>query len=168
MTLRDFIQQNLIEEIGTIKDEHPYMAFLLISCGIEFLGKCIGANDWQDSGHSTADFNNALSRFPSLQKYQSPNIGSKSLYRIIRCGLCHALLPQQGIVLSQDASQDLNSHPIVLKIDDFYGDFVTACETLKNDGSLLGLGKTLDMELLSISAGSSGATPPYTTTVRVP
>lgn len=40
---RDFINETLIGEIGAIvngKEKHDYLSFLLISCGIEFLGKC--------------------------------------------------------------------------------------------------------------------------------
>lgn len=38
-TVKEFIKEYLIDQIGEIKENYPYFAFLLMSVGIEFLGE---------------------------------------------------------------------------------------------------------------------------------
>ena len=59
---KDFIQTVLINEFGELSITHPYISFILMGIGIEFLGKCIDPNlsDWNISGRSKKDFENAI------------------------------------------------------------------------------------------------------------
>nr|MBQ5604218.1 hypothetical protein [Bacteroidales bacterium] len=124
ITVREFIKNYLIVQIGEIKNNHPYFAFLLMAVGIEFLGKCQNSYDWDDSKEKIKpyeNFENGLQLGP-LKKYA--NI--KGLYDKLRNGLAHALLIKQGIKVSQGDS------PNALNSDTFYADFKEACESVLN------------------------------------
>jgi hypothetical protein len=41
LKLKDFIKSVLIDELGAMIDQHPYISFIMMGIGIEFLGKCI-------------------------------------------------------------------------------------------------------------------------------
>ena len=41
MKPKEFIQKVLIDEVDKIIEHHPYIAFSIMTIGIEFLGKCI-------------------------------------------------------------------------------------------------------------------------------
>ena len=68
---RDFINETLIGEIGAIvngKEKHDYLSYLLISCGIEFLGKCTAPikTNWQDHKKNGYYFKKGLALFRTL------------------------------------------------------------------------------------------------------
>jgi len=139
---KDFINQVLINEIQDIVIKHPYLAFLLICTGIEFLGKCIDTNnqnwDWnQKYQEINQPFDNAIKKlFPKkysllLEKY--------SLRDQLRNGMIHILAPKSKIGLSQlkhDKNGEIlmKNHPfeqngkLVFIIEYFYIDFVDACK----------------------------------------
>jgi len=129
---KDFIKSVLIDELGTLIEKHPYISFIMMGIGIEFLGKCIegSLNDWNLSGRSGLDFKDAINTIPSLQKY-APYLTTHDLYGSFRCGLAHAVSPKYKITLS---SKDEMGHLIEesgrinLKVEDFYSDFKLACE----------------------------------------
>jgi hypothetical protein len=127
----DFIQTVLINEIGELVDSHPYISFILMGIGIEFMGKCIDSSltDWNVSGRSKFDFENAIKTIPSLQKYE-PYLTSHQMYSSFRCGLAHAVSPKVQITLSskQEMGHLLqNNGRLNLKVEDFYQDFKDAC-----------------------------------------
>ena len=130
LSVREFIQETLIEECGAIvngKEKHDYLSFLFIACGIEFLGRCVLNKAWDDNDNTKCNFISGLSLFPD--SYQNV---SETLYGGLRCGICHALLPQKGINVSSTEHQNLNSTPMLLNIHTFYRDFKNACESLLN------------------------------------
>lgn len=127
----DFIQTVLIKELGELVDTHPYLSFVLIGIGIEFMGKCIDTNltDWNVSGRSKCDFENAIKTIPSLKRYET-YLTSHQMYSSFRCGLAHAVSPKVQITLS--SKQEMghlieNNGRLNLKIEDFYQDFKDAC-----------------------------------------
>lgn len=64
-----FISDYYIGEVKRlINDRHYFVAFLVISSGIEFLGKAVSAHDWFKIGTSKKDFNSALSVFKQIRK----------------------------------------------------------------------------------------------------
>lgn len=93
MTTENFINKVLIEEIGDIVKCHPYLAALLIGCGIEFLGKCLDDSqesfDYKDEKACKALFEKAMTEAPTLQKYSW-----KDMYYQIRCGMVHEMRPE--------------------------------------------------------------------------
>ena len=98
---KEFIQTVLINEIGELTDSHPYISFILMGIGIEFIGKCVDTSltDWNVSGRSKQDFENAIKAIPSLKKYE-PYLASHQMYSSFRCGLAHAVSPKLQITLS--------------------------------------------------------------------
>lgn len=129
MNVQDFIKQLYIKEIGEIKNEHPYMAYMVMGAGIEFLGKVLAQpsrNDWFEDGHSRADFENAVSSLPGLSRY---NVIKNDLYKQLRCGLLHSSLPNANIKLGDNnAVENITTAPYILNIDVFYDAFKTACD----------------------------------------
>lgn len=155
VTVREFIQNYLIDQIGDIKDRHPYFAFLLMAVGIEFLGKCQNSHDWDDYGKvgPYKNFEKGLTIGP-LQKYIN-----RGLYGTLRNGLAHALLIKQGIKVSQ------GDYPNALNSDTFYADFKEACESVLNAkdngcGKILTtdgieIKKNLDATFFTITVGTN-------------
>lgn len=129
---KDFIQTVLIKEIGELSDSHPYISFILMGIGIEFMGKCIDQNlsEWNTAGRSKRDFENAIKSIPSLQRYQS-YLTSHEMYSSFRCGLAHAISPKTKITLSskQEMAHLVETNGrLNFKVEDFYLDFKAACE----------------------------------------
>lgn len=155
ISVRQFIQKYLIDEIGEIVKTHPYFAFLLMAVGIEFLGKCQNSNDWDDYNNISpkVNFNNGLKIEP-LKRYANMDLCNK-----LRNGLAHTLLIKQGIKVSQGGgSNALNS-------DTFYADFKEACESVLNAkdngcGKILTtdgieIKKNLDATFFTITVGTN-------------
>ncbi len=121
VTVREFIEEYLIRQIGEIKNDYPYLAFVLMSVGIEFLGKCQNTKtNWQYND-SANDFKLGMSLFSN-----SYNWNAGDLYSKLRCGMAHALQTKQ-IDLS-DTGNCNNG----ISCDMFYDDFVSACKALIN------------------------------------
>jgi hypothetical protein len=139
---KDFIKKVLIQEMDDVVTKHPYLAFLLICSGIEFLGRCIDKNnqnwDW-DLKYQKANppFDNAIKKlFP--KKY-SLLLKKYSLRDQLRNGMVHILSPKSKIGLTQlkyckDQKILTRYHPfeqsgkLVFIIEYFYNDFVEACK----------------------------------------
>ncbi|MBC8146983.1 MAG: hypothetical protein H8E98_03225 [Bacteroidetes bacterium] len=129
---KDFIKSVLVDEVDSMIEKHPYISFIIMGIGIEFLGKCIDTslNDWNVPGRSKRDFEKAINDIPSLQKY-STYLSTFDLYGSFRCGLAHAVSPKYKITLS---SKDEMGHLVQgtgrlnLKVEDFYADFKSAGE----------------------------------------
>lgn len=134
INLHGFIDKFIVNGIKPIVDEQPYLAFILLSSTIEFLGKCLSkTTDWQKSGESERDFSNAIRTFASLKKYHkaydSHNGEQRSrLYTELRCAMVHALQPRPGIILGKDRN-DLANKTIGCR--ELFEDVVAACEEVK-------------------------------------
>lgn len=165
-SLQDFIDEFIVEGIKPIVDKKPYLAFILLSSAIEFLGKCLNkTNDWQQNGKSREDFCNAIKTFSSLQKYDVAfanenernqcDLKERCLYRVLRCAMVHALQPRPEIILEADRN-NLAKNTIGCK--ELYEDVVKACEDVKN----MSLNKTIPMY---IDGNKTGVT--STTTIEI-
>lgn len=133
---KDFIKSVLIDELGGMINGHPYISFVIMGIGIEFLGKCLATtrNEWNEGGHSETDFENAIKNFPSLKKYES-YLKSHKLYSSFRCGLVHAISPKVQVTLSSKGELGHlieQGGRINLKVEEFYDDFKQACEYVIN------------------------------------
>lgn len=145
ITVKNFIENYLIEQIAEIKEEHPYFAFLLIAIGIEFLGKCMNTEkEWQTEKKSRKDFDGAINAlFP--KKYKT-----MKLYDNLRCGLGHAFCPDDGLKLT-----DGKIHSSALSCDELYCDFKMACEKVLNGEVALPTKKLTDI-FLTVNAETNG------------
>ena len=121
ITVREFIKEYLIDQIGEIKEKYPYLAFLLMSVGIEFLGKCQSSDDWNaNKSNSKQDFGKGLNIKP-LDVYKNLD-----LYKNLRCGLAHSLLTKGQLALSNKGEKS------AINCDEFYEKFKEACEQVIN------------------------------------
>ena len=157
MNAREFVQKTLIKEFGDIvngQEKHDYLSFLLISCGIEFLGRCMDTvgTSWNLHKRKGYYFKKGIALFPEC--YHNDDIKGK-LYSGLRCGICHALLPKEEICVSSMEVQNLNNTPILLNIRTFYQDFKSACEKLLNEPAYQ---ERLAEHFISISNGTTGGT----------
>ena len=133
---KEFIQAVFIQEVGELINGHPYISFMVMGIGIEFLGKCIDSTllTWNVSGRSKVDFEAAIKIIPSLTKYE-PYLTSCDLYSSFRCGLAHAASPKFKITLSSKGEMAHlieENNRLNLKVEDFYSDFKAACEYVIN------------------------------------
>lgn len=133
---KDFIQAVLIEELKIMMENHPYISFIVMGIGIEFLGKCIDSQltDWNMPNRSRFDFENAIKSIPKLQEYEC-YLATHDLYSSFRCGLAHAVSPKFKITLSSKnelAHRVEHNGRLNLKVEDFYKDFKEACEFVIN------------------------------------
>jgi len=145
---KDFIKLVLIDEMADVVIKHPYLAFLLIASGIEFLGKCFDTNvqewDWYDKKYQKYNrehppFDTAINKLfkPKYKKL----LAKYNLRHQLRNGMVHMYTPKAGIGLTQikhDKKGEITNekHPkeengkLTLVIEYFYMDFVEACKKI--------------------------------------
>lgn len=152
ITVREFIQNYLIDQIGDIKDRHPYFAFLLMAVGIEFLGRCQSTNAWNDR-HKPSDYFNDGLAVPPLCQYAKKY---PDLYRKLRCGLAHAYRPDGIILSNKEGVSDISC-------DDFYADFVAACRNILADKAPQKV-RNLDEFFFAVTTTDDGTSSTATTT----
>ena len=129
------------------KNGAGYLAFGQIAVGIEFLGACRDSKDFATAGESKSRFNKGISHYMAKVDARYATYNTKkspyNLYRHLRCGMAHLIRPQGKIGLigkgNADAAglQHLEKHPehdgIILVLEPFLADFVSACTLLKSD-----------------------------------
>lgn len=160
LNAREFVQETLIKEFGDIvngQEKHDYLSFLLIACGIEFLGKCMESKgtDWQLHKPGGYYFKQGITLFPECYQRQSGNDIPNRLYDGLRCGICHALLPKEEIYVSSTEEQDLSGKHISLNIHTFYDDFKGACISLLENDTYK---DRLAENFIAISENTTGST----------
>ena len=131
MTVSEFIVDYYTNLEKTCKD-NPYISFGLICAGIEFLGKCL------DERHEFDKFKPQLpaEQFNKAIDELMPKYSGYKLYKHLRCGMLHSLLPNKKIWLVERYNANhphLSKNDIhgtkktVIILEDFYADFKTAC-----------------------------------------
>lgn len=130
MKPKEFISWTLIQEIKDVVDRHPYLSFLLISVGIEFLGKCMFTSnqDWQ-AIRPKEGFDEGMKLMIDID----PRYAQVNLRDQLRNGIAHALLPKSQIALSEIKNGAIHfsvtkTNQIVFVAEIFYRDFVIACK----------------------------------------
>lgn len=138
LTVTEFIDQFLINNFPPLFQSHPYHAFILVTTGIELIGKCLDDKaEFDDKDKSKDHFNRATQKY--LKKYDS-----LKLYDPMRCGFSHiyAMRSHSSVILCNGKAvlPDVNLHPYkldktktVIYLEDFYNDFKKACKDLLDD-----------------------------------
>ncbi len=133
MTPKEFIQKVFIDQLKTLIDPSPYIAFAIMAIGIEFLGKCLDTEiqNWNARNSSKKHFELAIKKLHSLNKYK-PYLKSHRLYDSFRNGFAHSFVPKNKLSLSsKNEAPHLhlfnNGNTINLKCENFYQDFKNAC-----------------------------------------
>ena len=130
---KEFIEEYLIKQIRQIIDEnHPYLAFVLMASGIEFLGKCLNPNSNWDHSNSGPDIDNAVKQL--MPRYKKLNLRNE-----LRNGLLHMLRPKTKLALEYKGHNQNAKHldkylpdtkRIILEVTEFYEDFKNACHEI--------------------------------------
>jgi hypothetical protein len=131
--VKTFIEKVLIQELFQVIKKSPWLGFVSISSGIEFLGKCISDSSNWDSGGSKDQFNNAIRQLEGLNKYTFLlDRTDFNLYNELRCGLIHSMAPKNKISLSSGKDEDDNLDEsrgrVNFNVDVLFDDFKQACE----------------------------------------
>src|SRR5579872_5113347 len=142
MTTKQFIETTFIHQVGELVQTMPYIAFMTMGIGIEFMGKCLNAGNWHEEGVSRKRFEEAINNLASFSNYRHL-IGKQSqfdLYGSLRCGLAHAAAPKFPLTLSSkkemaNLTVHSNNQRVNLRCEDFYADFKAAWEELFLMGS---------------------------------
>ena len=152
VTVREFIQKYLIDQIEDVKNSHPYFAFLLMAVGIEFLGRCQSSKGWNDpKQNASVYFKDGLDVAP-LNKYR---VKYPDLYHQLRCGLAHAYHPE-GIILSdKEGASDISC-------EEFYADFVDACKNILAGNAPKTI-RDLDVPFFAVTTTDDGTSTTATT-----
>ena len=132
MKPKEFIETVLINEVGAIHLQYPYISFAMMAIGIEFLGKSLNQyEDWNQPDRSKIDFELAINSLNSFAKYR-PLLTSHNLWTSLRNGFLHSFVPKNTLTLS---SKDETAHLVAitptkinLRCEDFYADFKGACQ----------------------------------------
>jgi hypothetical protein len=118
---KEFIENVLINEMRDIVERHAFMSFLLISVGIEFLGKCLLTehHNWHDIKPETA-FNKGKELMATI----NPEYGNIDL-KNLRNGFTHTFLPKNQISLSERKHGAIHFSKtihggVILVAEDFY------------------------------------------------
>lgn len=134
---KEFIDVFFVQQLNEIVERFPYHAFIIMSTGIEFLGRCLKGNyDWETERVSRELFEHAITKLDSLKKYAPylKNNGNYDLYVSLRCGLSHSASPKFEITLSSKAEAPhmtmISGRRLNLRCEDFFYDFKTACENI--------------------------------------
>ena len=126
----EFIQRYFIDELGQMIDKFPYHSFMIMSIGIELLGKCLNESYPNfHEGKPLKDFNRAIDNLNAFENYKSINREFK-LHENLRNGMLHAAVPKPKITLSSHNEQKHlyeNNGTINLRCEDFFEDFKKAC-----------------------------------------
>ncbi len=124
-----YIKEVLINEIDDVVKKHPFLSFILVCAGIEYLGICLDDScSWTDQGMSKRHFQNTiLQLFPPHYSTLKDD-----LYKSLRCGMTHSHLPG-GYSLTELKNSPLKYKDHLIKdnkiivVEYFYQDFVAAC-----------------------------------------
>lgn len=136
MTPKEIIEQTFLKEYRRLIDENfHFISFSLIAVGIEFLGACLDENPFLKEAHSKERFTEAIEQLFDKRYYHH----RFKLYKNLRCGFVHVLLPGEDIDVIQQSEVDITKgkvhlgkykNRLVLVSQDFYEDFTKACEEI--------------------------------------
>lgn len=134
MTQREFIKNVLMAETEDIVKRHPYLSFGIITPGIELLGILIESphESFWIKNKSARRFKDAIVNLFPPEYHEHKDL----LFKELRCGMNHAVLPKANIALSERKHGHENlsykNNQLVLIAEDFFEDYEKACEKVIN------------------------------------
>lgn len=146
-------------ELKELVNNQPYMAFVNLSAILEFIARCKYDKLFDEKSGEIGDWcYNAINQIKALEKYKElnyPNGERKEvnhLYKSIRCGMLHDLLPKKGIKLNDDAN-DLDN--MVVGAKELYHDLNEAWDEIKKESDLETI---MNKEVIQVSQTISAKT----------
>ena len=157
MDVRELGDSLFSKELENFVKCQPYMAFVNLSALLEFIARC--KYQKRDNDYKTGDLcANAINSIKALEKYKTMNYETEEkkmsnyLYKSIRCGMLHSILPKKEVILNAGAN-DLDNK--VVGALELYGDIQKAWDELKKT---IELQEYLETDVLNISGTFSGST----------
>lgn len=142
MSLKEFGDKLINEYIEPLVISNPYLAFMVLSASIEFIGKCRhrlkkphmnGTKVQNNMFVDAIDNINALSPYRAFD-YKTSKGHSNKLYTSLRCGLLHAAMPNVGIILSSEENEIERN---VVGCKSLYSDIKSAWIEINNDAQIV-------------------------------
>ncbi|MBO7128539.1 MAG: hypothetical protein J6W05_02045 [Prevotella sp.] len=141
MTLEQYGNKLINEDLSKLVNDNPYFAFIVMSSAIEFIARCrdIPENFHDDKYGSRQGYVDAIDNLNAFAKYRIFNVPkgkghTNKLYTTLRCGLLHAAMPNYGIILSSEHNDLPNNIVGCLSL---YEDVKAAWEEIKTDNLIL-------------------------------
>jgi hypothetical protein len=144
LPIEEFVKRVFLHDLrGMIYEARlQYLAFGIIAVGIAFLGACMDAYPFNESGHSPERFDRGVQDFLSTSdaRYRQYNdvTSPYRLYKHLRCGMAHVMRPQGKVLFTSrdESTQDGTKHleiindQLLFVCEDFYDHFASACQLL--------------------------------------
>ena len=150
-------------QLEELVDNSPYLSFVLLSSILEFMGHCYRSG--QGSKNNTRGiFLNLINNVKALEEYKKLNfpaydprsgkdIDNNYLYKYLRCGMLHEMIPKKDIVLSPDKN-DMSQKTVGAR--NLYEDMKKAWDELKSSPNILSYMEKTDA--LNVDDELSGST----------
>lgn len=139
MNLLCFGEKFIKEDIKSLVESNPYLAFFVLSAAIEFIARCrCCLTDFHYGERNGKRYLDAIDEIEALRPYRKfkkkKGKGyTNTLYSSIRCGLLHSSMPNSGIILSSEENElDRN----VIGCKSLYSDIKRAWEEIKSDPTI--------------------------------
>ena len=148
MTLKEF-GDKFINDVNPIVDTNPYLAFFIMSAALEFISRCKAClPNFHKKDGSSDRYVKAINNIKALKPYRIFNRqtiyktkngkykkkNTNDLYSVIRCGLLHAGMPNEGLTLSSELNELENK---VVGCKSLYADIRNAWQELKSNTKVL-------------------------------
>lgn len=180
LTPADFIRCVFLRDLKRMVYESRlvYLAFGVIAVGVEFLGACEDAEQFEDEGKSRARFARGIQRLAGINENYAKYNSAKSpycLFKFLRCGTAHVMRPHGPIAFAERSNCATGSPHLtvcdgrlILVCEDFYDHFAQACTEMLEDPAVTN-GPKFQKTCLSIGPDPMGpimvtqpaAGPPY-------
>lgn len=135
MNLKELGDSLFCEQLNDIVDKSPYLSFIILSAILEFMGNCYLRGQGPKDSTRKIFFNlinntEALKAYKVLNFKNDKNEDNNYLYKYLRCGMLHEVLPKEDIVLCPDRN-DLSNSGKTVGAKNLYEDMKKAWEELK-------------------------------------
>lgn len=140
MTLEQYGDKLINEDLRKLVNDNPYFAFIVISSAIEFIARCRSKlPNFHNKSNSGKRYVDAIDNLNAFAKYRvfneaKGNGHTNKLYTSIRCGLLHSAMPNRGIILS---SEHNNLRQNIVGCQSLYEDVKAAWKEIKTDNQIL-------------------------------
>ena len=131
MNLKEIGDSFFCDKLKEFVDKSPYLSFVLLSAIFEFMGNC--NRKGQGSKDNSKDiFNDLINNVDALKEYRVFKDNNKDynyLYKYLRCGMLHEMIPKKEIVLCPDRN---NLSQNIIGAKNLYEDMEKAWDELKS------------------------------------
>jgi len=136
LSAKDFVQRVFIDDLRHLVDtKSHHFAFVIMSQGIETLGSFLDSKPLKARDQSKLRFSHAINRL--MPKEYAVLNNNHSFYDQLRASLAHTFTVSGHLFLTSKSNVDFGdkhlqkiNDKLILVVEDFYLDFVKACNRL--------------------------------------